>query len=712
MFPVRGLLTRDAICRKTRNWPLLSAAEMQTILTSTSGIRSNSSDFFLQLQKQFLTARCQYDPADLEGSWSEIEQGAFDLLSEWFPYSLDLLKHFEGRIIAAGGAVFKSILKRFMPNDIDFFFVDPEVERLSPGAARAKYDDWLAEAITFLTNKWLTGKHPDQERTEWDENQTPIVSNVYILRSEFVTTVHLISSSGKDFKYQFIHRVYPSIGAILGGFDLGPAMIATDGHKIMATELGAYSVFGHVLIVDTSRRSTTFENRLKKYAKDCHLILPGLPASLPAREGAERPDVSKVWSKLEEVMKSVGYDVKFDEITRKRNNDEEIVRHILNSARLEPIEKRKTKEKMLGRLKRTASKYGFTIENPQDIILTTPRPAMILEDVINQLQEAANSRGYRLNMDSFVGTLAIKKADTKFIHDIYGMMLGRPIYDDRHIRPDLTIKRFICKLPHVHINLESFSPDFADEAEYAGVWVVSATKGRKYVDHTSDYQDNVVWPSRCVSTNLTMLAAHNLSAVVSVLILKPAGTDIMTPYGNTKDSQRDGWLVSENVRLLGRLEECALDFTPDEQTGTTKQMILSSFVSPQFGDVLGEIPVEGKQGKRIDDLVSKTNSGACPPLFIPEIIGRRLKEAKEKLTGINWRLTNPGTQWTSSYNPVIKHPKDWYGERYVSFRIGCEEVEMCLRLMRLRDCVWKTLPRDVFGLVVREVVWINSYIEK
>jgi hypothetical protein len=141
-------------------------------------------------------------------------------------------------------------------------------------------------------------------------------------------------------------------------------------------------------------------------------------------------------------------------------------------------------------------------------------------------------------------------------------------------------------------------------------------------------------------------------------------------------------------------------------------MILSSFVSPQFGDVLGEIPVEGKQGKRIDDLVSKTNSGACPPLFIPEIIGRRLKEAKEKLTGINWRLTNPGTQWTSSYNPVIKHPKDWYGERYVSFRIGCEEVEMCLRLMRLRDCVWKTLPRDVFGLVVREVVWINSYIEK
>ena len=258
------------------------------------------------------------------------------------------------------------------------------------------------------------------------------------------------------------------------------------------------------------------------------------------------------------------------------------------------------------------------------------------------------------------------------------------------------------------------------------MWVVSASKGRNHLNHTSDYQDNVVWPSRCVSTNLTMLAANNLSAVVSVVVLKLPGTKLVTPYGDGPDSDHDRYKVAENVRLLGRLQECETDFilaqnemksdrgngeTTDINSQMNKAAILRSFSEPKFGDDLGELPGEGKQAKTIRFLLNKTSSKACPSIFLPEIIGSRVQEAGKKLIGINWRLTNPGTQWTSSINPVMKHPKDWYGERYVSFRIGCEGIETCLRLFRLRDGIWKNLPRDVFRKIVIVVVWMNSYLE-
>lgn len=54
-------------------------------------------------------------------------------------------------------------------------------------------------------------------------------------------------------------------------------MCAIDGYNVLATELGAFSLLSHYTIVDTSRRSTTFETRLHKYSHISTLIFPGLP---------------------------------------------------------------------------------------------------------------------------------------------------------------------------------------------------------------------------------------------------------------------------------------------------------------------------------------------------------------------------------------------------------------------------------------------------
>jgi len=68
-----------------------------------------------------------------------------------------------------------------------------------------------------------------------------------------------------DTKYQFILRLYPTLDSILGGFDLGCSMVAYDGREFLATPLGAFTLINSMIIVDISRRSTTFGRRLSKY---------------------------------------------------------------------------------------------------------------------------------------------------------------------------------------------------------------------------------------------------------------------------------------------------------------------------------------------------------------------------------------------------------------------------------------------------------------
>jgi hypothetical protein len=85
--------------------------------------------------------------------------------------------------------------------------------------------------------------------------------------------------------------------------------------------------------------------------------------------------------------------------------------------------------------------------------------------------------------------------------------------------------------------------------------------------------------------------------------------------------------------------------------------------------------------------------------------------AHEKLKSSGWILENPGRQWTGSHDLIIEHPRDWYGNRYRSFKIGCESVETTLRLIRRFTKHWlHVLPIDIFKIIVREVVWENSYL--
>jgi hypothetical protein len=53
----------------------------------------------------------------------------------------------------------------------------------------------------------------------------------------------------------------------LHGFDLGSSAVGFDGKDVYFTTLSKFSYENMVNVVDTTRRSTTYERRLHKYLK-------------------------------------------------------------------------------------------------------------------------------------------------------------------------------------------------------------------------------------------------------------------------------------------------------------------------------------------------------------------------------------------------------------------------------------------------------------
>ena len=79
------------------------------------------------------------------------------------------------------------------------------------------------------------------------------------------------------------------------------------------------------------------------------------------------------------------------------------------------------------------------------------------------------------------------------------------------------------------------------------------------------------------------------------------------------------------------------------------------------------------------------------------------KICEKKLIGIKWITENPGRQWTSSINPIVADPREWYGENYIPVITGIPiNIESILRLIRLprTESYWSYLPTEIFDLIL------------
>ena len=102
---------------------------------------------------------------------------------------------------------------------------------------------------------------------------------------EVVRTAGSITIQSFAVNLQVVLRLYASPSEILHGFDLGASAAGFDGKSVWVTALGRFAFECGYNVVDTTRRSATYEARLEKYRnRGFDLILPELDvARLPRR---------------------------------------------------------------------------------------------------------------------------------------------------------------------------------------------------------------------------------------------------------------------------------------------------------------------------------------------------------------------------------------------------------------------------------------------
>jgi hypothetical protein len=296
-----ALLTQDDYYRRQRKWPLISYNDI-----NISSYRDVSDDLF--------NIKTYRDTSTL----SPLEK-IIDIINILFPFTNELLTKFQNNLVACGGSICKSIIKshdqyQHISDDIDFFFHDLDVFQANI---------MRIEIIEYMINIWKSNIGKKVSRNRGYGYNSTIIQDVkfYIQRNEYVTTLHVeelcdFNENPRVYMYQFIHRIYPDISTIIGGFDLSSSAVAYNGKEIFTTPLGAWSLINRSIIIDMGRRSTSYEHRLKKYNRyGFRLIFPGINKKIINDKLIKNYDnraFFKFKAKIEKLARDNGYKTNFD----------------------------------------------------------------------------------------------------------------------------------------------------------------------------------------------------------------------------------------------------------------------------------------------------------------------------------------------------------------------------------------------------------------
>jgi hypothetical protein len=286
------MLYADHLARKHHDWPLVGT---EHILMLNQSIIAAAHDYqSLFDTTNMLTINNQHDISQL--------RDPEEVFSEFFPFIQPILNAFQGKVIVAGGSIYKafqSCENSINPTtgrvihrsellgdcDVDLFFINCTLQEV---------DEIIKFAVGLIQKprqhlKYLSG----QIKEDVNDGVYDDVA-ICIDRCQNSTTLYYACNmdgggEGPEFlndlaeyhwhdgggKIQFIHRVYPSAASVIGAFDLGPCMGLYDGIEFLATPFGAWSISTQTVILDVSRRSTSFEHRIVKYITRgrCRLLI-------------------------------------------------------------------------------------------------------------------------------------------------------------------------------------------------------------------------------------------------------------------------------------------------------------------------------------------------------------------------------------------------------------------------------------------------------
>lgn len=183
-------------------------------------------------------------------------------------------------LLIAGGSVSNIIRDKYSSDsDIDFF-----IYGLNQKKATERIKKWILDIVKPKPKSTSKAKsnakskakknYTESEDDESDNESDAVeLDDVKIFRNNNMVAL-LIDD---DIKIQLIFRLYKTVSEILHGFDLGSSAVGFDGENVYLTTLGKYCHEYRCNVVDTTRRSTTYEYRLNKYFnRGFNIVLPGL----------------------------------------------------------------------------------------------------------------------------------------------------------------------------------------------------------------------------------------------------------------------------------------------------------------------------------------------------------------------------------------------------------------------------------------------------
>ncbi len=708
-FDIRGLLARLTISTRTRRWRILSDREMEYIdlaarkfRESPYAIQSPCDPIFISNRTHNFSMRFADTGGDEIGeTWRERSTNCIKQIDRDFPTVKEALLAFNGRLFAAGGAIFRRLnTLRNTSSDIDIFMIDPDIESsvISEIEKQHKATELLLDAITFMSDLWM---HTYSKETPQDEY------HVLVSRGEFVTTLYLCSQ-GTDSKIQFIHRVYPNIGSVLGGFDLTPCMVGFDGYSILALEIGAWSALGCINIIDISRRSTSFEYRLQKYAQYCHTIFPGLPNEITPAQCLDWKTPEEAFDAVRTIIKLNGY--------RVCNNSERIDEtFVVPNKVAKPNESAKTH--FLRELMEFCTDRGFHIDTAT--LNLTPIGTADVErgELFDLIRKSLFKSGYLVADDNYLQCVDFSRGV-----DNEGLL--------HQVNKILHLKRLDINVGGGYFNGGSFnirvprdveSYELVDMSDYS-TWFIPEMDPNFVAP--SDYHDTKVDPHYAVVNNTSLLITNNLGGVTSLAIFKSPGTEI--PVESFDGSPHRGPKAPYRLSM-----EAMTDRVINvKNRQDIRNQLVKSFAEVFIGDIEHVLEyyrslVENR------DLYHDVRSAGYDFLFrrspldvrnsiinmqtIPDWvtfdreIAQKVSIVVNNLQGVKWITSNPGRQWTSSINPIVADPRDWYGEYYRPYLINRPELVFTLKLFRKRrDNYFGIMGRYVFGYLMDFVLWADS----
>lgn len=609
---VRQILTEDAFYRKKKRWPLIPITDFKYYISNDTLYSNFDKDYLTGhspvavIRFKTMTPKQQQNSLFYVGPSSDIyrinksNMKLFNLdaaertMYKNYPDLRDIFLKYKGKIAVCGGFVTRILTSEYPDTtDCDLFFYNCTEDEATV---------ILLDCLAMICSNYSVQINI---KVEHKLNVTNVLINTkrdnYSDYSEFERT------------YQFIHRVYPSLDSILGGFDLGPSMLAFDGEMIYGTPLGAFSIAKRVLVVDTTRRSISFSHRIKKYCNIGFMVVfPGMDLSnITSRthENLHRSEQSKIEEVLS-VMKRINLRVCYEEILQGK------ITNLLSNA--SPVIK-------VGDLK-------FDVDN---CYMKTPRILISKKD----------------------------KTPEEFIKK-YSDYSG--------------IECFICEEDYCRVNMVNLRTNNLDAVcTYVNMGFlqqpeknIAATKGRGGTDETKISYDH---------------AYETISNMINSPII----------------------IFDPSYYLEKAIEH--IQYPPDAEARTRPELRLFAEFVPEYRRL--------EKNRRVDSTTYVRRVNEIVMLLNQRMVDNA-KLMEEKLKGIRWITQDPGRQWSSSINPVIADPKDFYGEWYTPFELGIsQDVHIILTVIwrnkrdehRADVLNGSNLPKDLFALLLSYVSRAYTY---